>query len=77
MQPVSTSMNGKTLKISWQAPNNGAASISAYKILIQHMDGVTLSEQLFYCDGSNFLVIANLFCEIPMNILVSSPFNLV
>jgi len=34
MQPVTTSMNGKTLKISWQAPNNGAASISAYKIMI-------------------------------------------
>jgi hypothetical protein len=45
-------------------------------IKILQSDGVTLTANAYYCDGSNFLVMANLFCEIPMSVLTSSPYSL-
>lgn len=75
MSPVTTSMNGANLKITWTSPSNGGSSISSYKINILQSDG-TYSENTGYCDGSNFVIMGNLFCEIPMYVLTSSPYSL-
>jgi len=76
MTPVTTTMSGSNVRISWTLPSDGAAAITSYRILIQHSDGSTLSQQINYCDGTSFVIIANRFCEIPMSVLTSSPFSL-
>jgi hypothetical protein len=36
----------------------------------------TFAEDLQFCDGSNFVILANAFCEIPMQILTGDPYFL-
>ena len=76
MQPVVTTMSGKNLHIDWIMPSENGSPISAYKILIVQSNGVTQTESTTYCDGSNFVVIANRFCEIPMSVLIAAPYSL-
>lgn len=65
-----------SVTIQWSAPYNGGNSISSYQVLIQHDDGLTLSEDLSYCDGSNLATILSRRCEIPLTVLRDAPFNL-
>ncbi len=68
-------MNAANVKIEWMVPNNGASSILRYEILIQKADGSFYEDKTF-CDGTNFVIIARAFCEIPMQILVGAPYSL-
>lgn len=38
-------------------------------------DGTFIEDKAF-CDGSNFVILARAFCEIPMQILTATPFSL-
>ena len=69
-------MNGQNVHISWTAPADGASAISAYTVKILQQDGVTLTSNSYYCDGSSLVVMSNRFCEIPMSVLTFSPFSL-
>lgn len=73
--PVVTSMNGPNVKIEWTIPDNGASALTKFQILIQKSDG-TFMEDLTFCDGSNLVILANAFCQIPMQILTASPYSL-
>lgn len=70
--PIVTTMNGEKVKITWNVPSTGGASLTKYKIMIETSTTGTFAEQLYYCDGSNFVVLANAFCEIPMYILTQA-----
>lgn len=65
-----------SVTISWSAPYNGGNPITSYQVLIQHQDGVTLSEELSYCDGSQLAIITARRCEIPLTTLRAAPFSL-
>lgn len=73
--PVVTSMNAANVKIAWITPDNGASALLKYVIMIQKADG-TYAEEVNYCDGSNFVILARAFCEIPMQVLTSAPYSL-
>lgn len=49
--PVTT-VNGANVDITWVAPDDNGSPITAYRIMIQHADGVTYSEDTTDCDGS-------------------------
>lgn len=63
--------------IRWVAPASNGATITSYRILIQHADEVTFSEELVNCDGSQQAVVDALQCTIPLSELTDAPFNLV
>jgi hypothetical protein len=53
------------------------ADIISYTILIQAVDQFSFYSSLDYCDGSDTSVIDQTSCEIPISVLLGSPFNLV
>lgn len=75
MIPPQISQQGVNVIISWVAPNSGSLAISAYKVEILTADGVTF-KQTKECDGTNSMIIANLFCSVPMQTLTQYPYNL-
>ena len=62
--------------ISWTAPANNGSPITAYQISILQSDGVTFTQDLTNCPGSDPAVMSGLSCTIPVSSLMSSPFNL-
>ena len=77
IQPVGVSMNGSRARFTWAVPDDGASPITAYHLKALHYDGVSFSESIEYCDGTNNpLILTNAYCEIPMLTLTGSPFNL-
>ena len=44
--------------IQWEAPEDNGDVIISFAILIQHADGVTYSEDLVNCDGSDSAIMA-------------------
>ncbi len=73
--PVVTTMNGPNVKFSWSVPDNGASTLLRYEILIVASNG-NLIETKTFCDGSNLVILANAFCEVPMQILTDAPYSL-
>lgn len=73
---ISTTVNNMNVKISWMAPNSNFKPVDAYKIKIKNKATGLYYEDLSYCDGSLSTIISQLYCEIPMNRLRSSPYNL-
>jgi hypothetical protein len=69
-------MDGPNVKIAWNIPDNGASPILRYQVFIMASNG-SLIESLAFCDGSNFVVMGNTFCEVPMQILIASPYSLI
>ncbi len=57
------------VKITWVAPNSNNADIDAYKIYIFNTYDNSSYEESTYCDGSNSVIVSQLYCEIPMEIL--------
>lgn len=56
---------------------SGGSPITAYRIMIQHHDGTTYSEQLTSCNGSGSSIVSSTQCSIPSALLNASPFNIV
>lgn len=71
----STSVYVNDLIIDWEAPYDQGTPITGYKVEIRHPDGVTFSEELTYCDGSDSTIVANTQCSVPLSVLLTDPFN--
>lgn len=74
--PTTTSI-GQNIQITWSAPDDGGASITAYSIFIQQADGVSYSLSLQNCNGSSPAIVTSRTCLVPNIVLNTSPFNLV
>jgi len=61
--------------INWITPFDGGSPILGYRILIQKHDR-DFSEDLAYCDGSQYKIFTETNCIIPLDSLTSAPFNL-
>jgi hypothetical protein len=74
---VSTSIDSTTgkLQVQWTAPAMNGASISAYVIEIQDVNGIWLNEPIS-CDGSNIAIVGLRTCLIPMQTLSGVTFGL-
>jgi hypothetical protein len=78
MSAAVTSIDATTgdILISWSSPASNGEIITAYKIEIFNEAQTTWSQDLTYCDGSQFSVLSSLYCLIPMSDLIASPFLL-
>lgn len=72
---VTTTLIGSDVKIVWVAPTSNGATITAYQIVILQSDGTTYSESS-YCDGSSSTIVSNMYCNVPITVLRSSPYSL-
>lgn len=73
-----TTIVGTDVVISWSEPENSAAPLIAYSVVILRADG-TFGEELTHCDGAGAAVLAtapNLQCTIPLTTLRAAPFEL-
>ena len=73
-----TTIVGTDVVVSWSEPENSAAPLLAYSIVILGADG-TFGEELTYCDGASTGVLAtapDLECTIPLTTLRAAPFEL-
>jgi hypothetical protein len=62
--------------VAWNAPYNGGTAILFYTITFRQSDGITYSESLTTCDGSDALIMAQKICYIPFTTFKVDPFNL-
>lgn len=78
MSEAVTSYDSTTggVKISWTSPSSNYDTITAYNIEILDKANSAWSTETANCDGSNSIILANLYCIIPMTTLYASPFNL-
>jgi hypothetical protein len=58
------------VKISWTAPSDNGADITAYKIEIFSQSSTWL-EETTNCDGTDGTIMSNLYCSIPMATLTA------
>jgi hypothetical protein len=72
----STSISGTNVVISWTVPDDGSAAIVGYVITILQEDGVTFTEDLTYCDGSDSTILSSQSCTVPIATLRANPYNL-
>jgi hypothetical protein len=77
MSSAVTSIDTATggVKILWTAPNTNSDTITAYKIEMLDHTGTTWSQDLVHCDGTNSVIKSNLYCIVPMSVLITAPFN--
>jgi hypothetical protein len=68
------SINEDLLMIDWEMPADNGAEIEDFMVYIRQSDGVTFTEQL--CEASDPTIIAKNHCEIPLELLAASPFDL-
>jgi len=71
-----TSVVGLYVRISWTAPTTNGSPITKYQIKIRQSDGLTFSESIAYCDGSQATIRDNTSCDVPISSLIVSPFSL-
>jgi hypothetical protein len=71
-----TSWSNDQVTIVWQTPASNGAEITSYQILIRQSDGLTFSEDLTNCDGSQAAIMTANSCVIPVQSLKDSPFSL-
>ena len=76
MSIISTANSGVNVRIIFYTPASNGAAITKYQILLQSYDGSTYYETTTYCDGSSLTVIANMYCDVPMSVLIASPYSL-
>lgn len=63
-------------RITWVAPDDNAESIDYYRVKVQESDLATFTEEATYCDASDGTIAGQLYCEIPMTVLLASPYSL-
>lgn len=73
---VTTANSGSVVRITFYSPASNGATITKYQIVILASDGSTYYETTTYCDGSNSGIISNMYCDIPMTTLRTSPYSL-
>lgn len=77
--PPTTAMNNIFVRISWIDPDYNFEAIDNYDIRIGQSDGLTFTQELTYCNGSDATIKLRKYCEIPLSLLSSNsyPFKLV
>jgi hypothetical protein len=78
MSQVVTSIDPATgsVRLSWSAPADNAAPITAYSLEVLDRNGLVWSEETTHCDGSAAAALTALQCAIPMEVLRAAPFSL-
>jgi len=64
------------VQIQWTQPYDGAAQITSYTIVIRQSDLLTYAEAKVDCDGTDYDIVANLECFVPISKLIIEPFSL-
>lgn len=70
-----TAIDGTDVKITWSEPENSAAPIIAYSVVVLQAGGA-FGEELTDCNGADPSILAALECSIPLTTLRASPFDL-
>lgn len=73
---VTTTINGDFVDIDWSSPYDGGSPLLSYTVLILQDNGVTFSEDLIDCDGSDSTILSNSQCSVPIYTLKASPYSL-
>ncbi len=73
---IGTGADALSVKISWTAPADNSAPITAYQVQIRHRDGVEYTEDLIDCDGADPGVLAASSCLVPL-VTLRSTFGLI
>ena len=64
------------MRIAWSSYiNNNFEALDKYQVLIQDALG-EFRDQLVSCDGTNLVIVAQRFCDVPMITLTSAPYSL-
>lgn len=61
---------------TWDAPYDGGSPLTSYTILILESDGVTYTEELTECDGTDATILADNTCSVLISTLRDAPYNL-
>lgn len=73
---ITTEINNKFVRIAWTANiDNKFEALDKYQILIQDSTA-QFSEVFASCDGTNLVIIAQRFCDIPMTVFTTTPYLL-
>jgi hypothetical protein len=75
MATVTTGASSVYAQITWTAPTDRGAALTAFRVLLRKADG-SMVEDLAYCDGADATVRANLNCLVPIEVLRAAPYSL-
>jgi hypothetical protein len=76
MSPVVETLVGTSVRVAWNPLATNGSPITAYKIEIKQQDGVSYTQDLTDCDGTNPTTVAGNYCLIPMTTLTAYPYLL-
>ena len=62
------------VRVTWMTPGHNFEAIDKYQVKLLQSDGVTYTEQVGYCDGSDANIFSQLYCEVPLSILSEEPY---
>jgi len=62
--------------ITWTAPTDGGATITAYLVKILCRGTATWHVETVNCDGSNPSIVLAKTCTIPLTVLKAAPFSI-
>ena len=62
--------------ITWTAPTDGGATITAYLVTIYSRVTGTMHAETVNCDGSNQSIVSAKTCTIPLTVLKAPPFSI-
>ena len=62
--------------ITWTAPTDGGATITAYLVKIYCRGTDTWHAETLNCDGSNPSIVSAKTCTIPLTVLKAAPFSI-
>jgi hypothetical protein len=67
---------GDYVVVSWRAPYNGGSTIFAYQVTIRQFDGLTFTEDLVGCDGTDATIVLQRQCSVSIADLTAEPYGL-
>ena len=63
------------MRITWTDPYSNSGTLNGFKVFIADFTGTFLEEDV-YCNGLVDPVFSQRYCEVPMSVLISSPYYL-
>ena len=75
---ATTALVDKSVRITWQAPETNYKPIDSYEIQVLNLAGTAYATELANCNGASAAIRNSvpLHCDIPVSLLLVSPFNL-
>ena len=61
---------------TWDVPYNGGTNLTSYTILILESDGLTYTELLSECDGTDTTILEDNTCTVLISTLRAAPYSL-